>query len=214
MQRTDLVPHLRPQPDESDLRPAGEQDVPVLASRLGRAFRDNPGAGWVFPNEDSRLERLERLYALFLQRLWLGEADVYTTDRLGGAAIWLPPGGWRPSAGLQLRMLPRVVLITREEFPRFLRYFNFIESRHPHEPHWYLSLLGVDPELQGRGFGSHLLQPGLRRCDQDGLPAYLETDTERNVALYQRHGFRVTEELPLPGGGPPFWLMWRDPAGA
>ena len=213
MQRTDLDPHLRPQPDESDVRPAGEQDVRVLASRLGRAFRDNPGAGWVFPNEARRLERLERGFALFLRRLWLGRGEVYTTDRLAGAAIWLPPGRWKPSAGLQLRLLPGVVLTTREEFPRFVRFFNFIESQAP-------ARAALVPEHPGRRSGSAgprlRLPPAAARCcaaaTRSGLPAYLETDTERNVALYQRHGFRITEELPLPGGGPPFWLMWRDPA--
>ena len=56
------------------------------------------------------------------------------------------------------------------------------------------------------------MQPVLERCDAEGTPAYLETDTERNVQLYERHGFEVTEEFDLPGGGPPVWLMWRPPA--
>ena len=50
----------------------------------------------------------------------------------------------------------------------------------------------------------------LDDCDRDEVPAYLETGTERNVAFYVRHGFKVTEELRLPKG-PPIWLMWRDP---
>ena len=210
----DLDPHLRPRQDESDIRPVRAEDVPVLASRLARAFRDNPGLGWAFRNEDRRLERLERGFTQYFRRLWLGKAEIYTTDRLVGAAIWLPPGKWKPPASVQLRMLPGLVLNAREELPRFVRFLHFVEAKHPHEPHWYLNVLGVDPELQGRGFGSHLVQPGLRRCDRERLPAYLETDTERNVALYKRHGFMITEEFALPGGGPPIWLMWRDPKGA
>ena len=205
---------LRPQPDESDLRAARDDDVPVLASRLARAFHDNPGLSWVFRNEQRRMSRLERGFGQYLRHLWLGRAEVWTTDDVAGAAVWLPPGEWRVPVRLQLRMLPGFVANTREELPRFLRFFNLIEGKHPHERHWYLAVLGVDPDLQGRGFGSHMMQPGLRRCDEQGLPAYLETDTERNVALYERHGFRVSEEFPLPGGGPPVWLMWRDPVAA
>ncbi|MFD0534677.1 GNAT family N-acetyltransferase [Actinomadura luteofluorescens] len=65
---------------------------------------------------------------------------------------------------------------------------------------------------QGNGLGAALLRSRLDRCDTEGLPAYLESSKERNVPYYERFGFRVTRELPLPGKGcPPVWLMWRDP---
>ena len=60
------------------------------------------------------------------------------------------------------------------------------------------------------GLGSALLHPMLRRCDEQQVGAYLETGTQKNVRFYSRHGFRVTDEVPLPKG-PPMWLMWRDP---
>jgi hypothetical protein len=34
----------------------------------------------------------------------------------------------------------------------------------------------------------------------NGVPAYLEATSERNVRLYLRHGFDVTEQVRLPGG--------------
>jgi GNAT superfamily N-acetyltransferase len=85
---------------------------------------------------------------------------------------------------------------------------------HPREPHYYLASLGVAPEAQGNGVGSRLLGPMLERCDREGVPAYLESSRDRNVPFYERHGFRVTDELRLPLGGPTLWLMWREPAGA
>jgi ribosomal protein S18 acetylase RimI-like enzyme len=72
-------------------------------------------------------------------------------------------------------------------------------------------VLGVHPDHQGRGFGSHLMRPVLERCDSERIPAYLETDSERNVTLYERHGFRTRSKENLPGGGPPVWFMWREP---
>ena len=85
-----------------------------------------------------------------------------------------------------------------------------IERHHPHDPHLYLGVLGVDPARQGSGVGSALLVPGLELCDREGLAAYLETGRERNLAFYGRHGFRVTESIRLPAG-PQVWLMRRDP---
>ena len=46
-------------------------------------------------------------------------------------------------------------------------------------------------------------------CQREGVGAYLESSTERNRMLYRRFGFDVIEELNWPGGGPPFWRMWR-----
>ena len=43
------------------------------------------------------------------------------------------------------------------------------------------------------------------------MPVYLETTTERNVRMYQRLGFRVAGEIPLPGIGLPQWGMIREP---
>jgi ribosomal protein S18 acetylase RimI-like enzyme len=86
-----------------------------------------------------------------------------------------------------------------------------MEARHPRDPsHWYLFILGTEPAAQGQGLGSALLAHMLARVDTDGLPVYLESSNERNLALYGRHGFEVTSEVALPGG-PRIWPMWREP---
>jgi len=50
----------------------------------------------------------------------------------------------------------------------------------------------------------------LARCDAERAPAYLEASSPRNRALYERHGFAVTEEFALGRGAPRQWRMWRD----
>ena len=83
-------------------------------------------------------------------------------------------------------------------------------GHHPKAPHYYLFALGVDPAHQGRGLGSTLLRAVTSQCDAKNAPAYLEASTEKNARLYQRHGFRVTEEFGWRRTCPP-WLMWREP---
>jgi N-acetylglutamate synthase-like GNAT family acetyltransferase len=58
--------------------------------------------------------------------------------------------------------------------------------------------------------GGKLLAPVLARADADGLPAYLETQKEENLAFYGRHGFEVVQEVRLPSA-PPIWAMQRTP---
>jgi GNAT superfamily N-acetyltransferase len=72
--------------------------------------------------------------------------------------------------------------------------------------------VGVEPESQGRGMGSALLYPVLSRCDADGMAAYLEASTPRNRPLYERDGFKVTDEFKIArGAAPTMWRMWRTP---
>ena len=77
--------------------------------------------------------------------------------------------------------------------------------------HFYLQGLGTDPDRQGEGLGSAVMQPVLERCDADGLPAYLESTKERNVGFYEQHGFEVVGKEQIASDGPMLWLMWREP---
>ena len=51
----------------------------------------------------------------------------------------------------------------------------------------------------------------LITLDTTGVPAYLETSTEGNVAWYRHHGFEVQREVRPAPAGPPVWTMWREP---
>jgi GNAT superfamily N-acetyltransferase len=90
---------------------------------------------------------------------------------------------------------------------------KFFELHHIDEPHYYIRYVGVAPRFQGQGLGSALLRPTLDRCDEAGVPAYLEASTERSAALYARLGFEHLGALQVPDG-PRFWPMRRPPAQA
>ena len=187
-------------------------DAGRAAATLGAAFHDDPVLSWVIPDPKRRAAALRPGFELFLRRIWLPHHEAFTTDAVSGVAAWLPPGHWHLSARQGLGLLPSLLRIGRGHSPRFGRVFATVERKHPPAPHWYLPALGVEPGSQGRGLGSRLMHPILSRCDAERTPAYLEASTPRNRALYERHGFEVTEELTLPKGAPPMWLMWREPA--
>ena len=76
-------------------------------------------------------------------------------------------------------------------------------------PHWYLGMVGTRPERQGQGLGQALLAIGTDQTDAAGLPCYLETGTEANVAFYSKRGFEVTGEGEAEGFT--VWAMVRQP---
>jgi len=74
----------------------------------------------------------------------------------------------------------------------------------------YLQIIGVASENQGKGYGGKLLKELIAMTDKVKLPIYLETETESNVRLYERFGFKTLEEMNLPVIYQPIWAMIRE----
>jgi ribosomal protein S18 acetylase RimI-like enzyme len=193
------------------VRKAEPADVATLAGALARAFDDDPVMGWLFPDPATRTRTLPRFFAVHLTKIVMPHGGVYTTGDVAGGALWEPPGQWRLGLRGQLRMLPDFIRLFGRRLGLASRGLNLVEASHPEELHWYLAVLGTEPARQGQGIGSTLLAPILEHCDQKGMPAYLESSKESNIAFYSRHGFEVTSEIRLPDG-PPIWPMWRPAA--
>jgi GNAT superfamily N-acetyltransferase len=195
------------------VRPVGPDDVDVLAQALTRAFVDDPVTRWVYGGEPSTVRWSRRFFAWELRRLMPQDVSWTTADGAGGAALWALPDQWRETARETLGLVRLTFRGVLPRLPRILRGLGQVEVRHPSQRHLYLAVLGVDPERQGQGVGSQLIRGGLDLCDREGLPAYLETGKESNLAFYGRHGFQVVDRLELPKG-PPVWFLWREPAPA
>jgi GNAT superfamily N-acetyltransferase len=193
------------------VRKARADELGRLAAILARAFYDDPPIRWVVNDDRGRRKLLERSFDLYLRRLWFKQGECYITDNGVGAIVWELPGQWKVGVLDQLRLLPSMARINGRLLPRVLRALAVVESNHPVEPHYYLPLVGVEPEWQGRGLGAALMRPIVERCDDEKVPAYLEATSPRNRALYQRQGFEVTEQFSLGPGSPPLWRMWRNP---
>jgi ribosomal protein S18 acetylase RimI-like enzyme len=180
-----------------------------VSATLADALADDPIFHWLFPRKRRRDIRLQRLFATELTHYVLPAGRVLTTDDFHGANVELPPGRWKMAMPLSGAI--RLVRVFGMGLRRASRTQIFFEHSHPPEPHYYIRTLGVAPRFQGRGLGTALLRNTLDRCDQEGVPAYLEASTERSAALYERLGFVHLGEQRLPDGGPPFWPMQRQP---
>ncbi|WP_307789356.1 GNAT family N-acetyltransferase [Mycolicibacterium baixiangningiae] len=196
------------------VRPGRRPDVGPLAEVLGRAFYDDPVMNWVLPDDAARTRGLKHMFATMARHHFLrgGGVDVAEAGAgVGAAALWDPPGRWKPTRLEEWLMMPAFVRAFGSRVAHGQQVAELMKEHHPEEPHWYLAIIGSDPTVRGTGFGQALMRSRLDRCDAEYAPAYLESSNPDNIPYYERFGFTVTGELTLPDGGPTLWPMWRQP---
>ncbi|HUF08394.1 MAG TPA: GNAT family N-acetyltransferase [Rhodothermales bacterium] len=195
------------------IRELNATDLERAGMALAQAFETDPMFQWMFTDAATRA-RFARQFARVPLRYGLRYGRATESNDAQAVSIWIPPERPLSMMGLiRCGMLAMPFHIGLGPYSRFLGA-NAVMARfhneHASEPHWYLFVIGVCPELQGRGLGTALITEGLQRADQDGCACYLETSSERNVPYYERFGFRVVGEAPLGKNGPTGWAMRRD----
>jgi RimJ/RimL family protein N-acetyltransferase len=196
------------------IREGTAEDVPAIGRAMADAFHDDPVVSWYWRKPDRRPEHLAGWFSLIARIHYLPHGKVFVSEDGGdisGCSMWARPGHWRFSAHDEFRAARYAIPHLGLRLPLASIAMRRMESKHPESPHWYLSTLGVRSAGQGRGLGSRLMFEILSHCDQEQVPAYLESSSEGSRALYERHGFETVEVLDLPRKGPPLWLMWRTP---
>ena len=183
---------------------ARRSDAGRVFETLTRAFADDPPCRWMYPDERQYLRYFPRFAEVFGGAA-IAAGTALLSGRNAGVALWLAPGSAPDEEALAALVDESVADRDRKDA---FALFDEMGRRHPDQPHWYLPLIGVDPAVQGRGYGSALLSHGLRLCDRASLPAYLEATSPRSVPLYERHGFKVVGEIRV-GRCPPIVPMLR-----
>lgn len=194
-------------------RRATAADAERAAETLSNAFANDPVTSWIGRADAKRDAGRLGMFRYLVTSLGLPSNELWIADDFSVAALWVPPARADLKQPLiqELMMIPVVLGFTGVTgIGRVSAFRKAADAHHPKSvPHFYLMTIGVDPQFQGQGLGSAMLQATLASIDQQKLPAYLESSSPKNVPLYKRHGFEVTSEFKLREDGPPMWGMWR-----
>jgi ribosomal protein S18 acetylase RimI-like enzyme len=174
----------------------------AAARTLAEAFFDDPLMQIIAPDA-SRRSRVGPWF--FSTAVAYGErwGEVSCNGDASAVAVWFPPGNTDLSPVRMLRAgmgaLPFKAGLSGAM--RFMRALSATEKFHKavEGPHWYLLAIGTSAARRGAGLGSALLEVGTARADAAGIPCYLETATESNVAFYTKRGFEVTGQADVLG---------------
>jgi len=192
--------------------------VKPAAEALSRAFQNYPLLQYYFPEE---LER-KKITSYFLSlAIYSGirYGEIYATSpNMEGVAIWFPSDNYPVNIWKLVRSVPISVIfgLGRYGGGRMRQVGEYVDAVHQRlSPfrHWFLQVIGVDPQFQGKGYAGKLLKPMLARIDEEGLSCYLETLDEHNVALYEHFNFTVIDKSTIPGTKLTNWAMLREKAG-
>eukprot|EP00434_Breviolum_minutum_P013047 symbB.v1.2.011495.t1/scaffold772.1/size165093/2 len=187
------------------------------------------------PRDPRRLEFLRFLAALILEEDWrwawgsLALAVLAEDQRLGAVCLARKSQGG-VGEGMGWPGLVRHIELTwtqqrdkeveeeeekEEEEEEEEKEMQLCERRlrYANQPHFSIPLMMVNPDLQGQGLCSKAMRAVCRAADEEGLPCFLETGGARNVAIYQRFGFRIFEQFMLPDAVTEIFVLHR-PSGA
>lgn len=183
---------------------------------LARAFQKGPIYVQFLPDEKQRRKKLPVLFGTLIKYTFKYGEVTATSKNLEGVMCCLPSesgdmtlwrmfrcGGWRiPLKGLKfMRRLNEVNDI-----------LNKLHEKHAPFPHTHLLHIGVEPDLQRRGYGGKLLRHLIAELDAHRRPCYLETAKPENVPLYEHFGFETLEKQEFPERDFMVWAMLRKTA--
>ena len=198
-----------------DLVKLNKSHVKQATRILVSAFRNDPMSIYFYADELEREKKLPYLFQVILSYC-IRYGEVYTSSNtLEGVAAWLnsdnhPMTFWKLVRSGMLTAMLKSGGAGTSRVRNLADYTDKVHKRLVPFKHWYLQILGVDPQFQGNGYASKLMRPMLARIDREGLSCYLETMEETNIPLYEHFGFRVLEESAIPQTKIATWFMLRD----
>ena len=179
---------------------------------LCAVFPDFPGSEELAPAERRRVAAILHGRTVQAGFQW-GRIDAWY-DPIAGMAVWLarpalvdttPP---QPTSGKRLADLLGPGIVARlEAFDAVMQRLRAVARP---DRHVYLDQLGVLRAHRHQGIATALLVAGHAWADGMGLPCALDTDTDENVAFYERRGYRVVARERLPDSGRDLVAMRRE----
>lgn len=190
------------------MRVAGASDIEPIVSTLTTAFFGDPLWGPAFPDERRRSEQAAALWRLCatsaLRYPW-----TLITERAEAVAVWIPPGGTELTEQEESGLAELLTATAGADVAQgVLDIFDQLDAAHPHDPCFYLSLLGVHDDHRGQGIGMGLLADSLALIDALGESAYLESSNPANNARYESVGFVARDRITT-ATGHVVTTMWR-----
>ena len=209
------IPLARRAIERAGLYIVQKKDIERLAEVSADAYRDYPLHNWLTKGKYDAVA--SKLLMEITLKTMTEDALIYAdSEQINGFAAWLPFGfkgnetlPFLKNGGLKLFLHSGVGFIGR--LLTYEKYAMGLKKRFTDNYDWYLFNLSIKQDAQGKGIASKLMRPMLQFCDDEKMVAYLETNKEANVGLYQHYGFDLMNEALIPTSPVVHYAMVRSP---
>lgn len=209
------IPLARKIIEKAGLYIVQKKDLDRLAEVAADAYQDYPLHNWFTKGKYDK--KASKLLMQITLKTMTKDAIIYAdSEELNGFAAWIPFGftgnkaiPFLKSGGLKLILHSGFGIINR--LSAYEKYAMNLKKEFTEHYDWYLFNLSVKKDAQGKGIASKLMRPMLEFCDAEKMVAYLETNKESNVSLYNHYGFELKKEELIPKTTVMHYAMVRNP---
>ncbi|KLU83561.1 hypothetical protein MAPG_02616 [Magnaporthiopsis poae ATCC 64411] len=217
------------------ITPLGESDIPGVVTAIQTAFDDDPYNNWIF-NDKSKFNTKRNAVSLAIRCRWGIRNGMFLvakeegSDKVLGVAMWLPPraanqkqswGEWFEEWRLYFNQVAMNLRYGRGGL-NVKRYYIWKDSQAKAQSevwtdprgYYFLNIMVVVPEAQGKGIGKKLMTAVTDRADREQMKCYLESSKDKpNMEIYGRMGYQFAKQVDCDDDGTicRLFSMVRDP---
>lgn len=206
-----------------EIRPIEATDIPAAVRCIQQAFDDDPYNKWVFakgvaPSKGGFDET--RNFASLKAKCEWGMRSSYAlfyvakdNGKVVGVSMWTTPDmtsksqAWSDwlndyrlwfDQGLNVLWYRGWGGLKRDRYYIWKREQAKCQAELWQDPkgYYFVNIVVVSPEAQGKGVGRKLFEIVMERADKEGRKCYLESSRwEPNVKIYEKMGFEVSKKM-------------------
>lgn len=179
------------------MKNANRNDKSLVVEILAKSFDTNLSVNYIIKQDGRRRQRIRALMDYSFE-VCTAFGNVFLSDDNKACALIVYPDKKRlsfQSILLDFNLIFQSVGIGN--IKKTLNREKIIKNIQPRIPMSYLWFIGVEPDSQGMGIGSKLLQEVIDYSNSNSRPIYLETSTVKNLPWYEKFGFELYNEQEL-----------------
>jgi len=178
--------------NNNELILANYSDKPLIVKILTDTFKNDPCLNWLI-EKVSKKNKLEIIVNYVVDET-LCTGNIFFTHDKKAVALWKNENTEKFTFKFIKRNISFLFKMGIKCVVKNLKMGNLSHVHFPRDSkYYYLYMIGVLNEAQGNGLASKLMNPILKYCQSENIPVFLETANPRNVEIYKKKGFVITD---------------------